>query len=148
MPYALWTCDQPPTLPNVGVYGAHPFYMDVREGAPAATCTLWQEEVDLVCCRWLPPAASHKAVKMTSSIPHLSVPMRADGQTHGVLLLNSNGMDVAITETKLQYRVIGGVLDFYFFMGPTPLKVIDQLTSIVGRPYMPPYWALGLMQSK
>ena len=33
VPYALWTRDQPPTLPNVGVYGAHPFYMDVREGA-------------------------------------------------------------------------------------------------------------------
>jgi len=32
--YALWTRDQPPHLPNVGVYGAHPFYMDVREGAP------------------------------------------------------------------------------------------------------------------
>ena len=74
--------------------------------------------------------------------------MAADGQTHGVLLLNSNGMDVAITQTKLQYRVIGGVLDFYFFTGPTPLKVIDQLTSIIGRPYMPPYWGLGLMQSK
>ena len=64
------------------------------------------------------------------------------------MLLNSNGMDVAITETKLQYKVTGGVLDFYFLMGPTPLKVIDQLTSIIGRPYMPPYWSLGLMQSK
>ena len=32
VPYALWTRDQPPHLPNVGVYGAHPFYMDVREG--------------------------------------------------------------------------------------------------------------------
>ena len=72
----------------------------------------------------------------------------ADGQTHGVMLLNSNGMDVVVTETKLQYRVIGGVLDFYFFLGPTPLKVIGQLTSIIGRPYMPPYWGLGLMQSK
>jgi len=72
----------------------------------------------------------------------------ADGQTHSVLLMNSNGMDVAITQTKLQYRVIGGVLEFYFFMGPTPLIVMDQLTSIIGRPYMPPYWGLGLFQSK
>ncbi|CAL5222310.1 g4654 [Coccomyxa viridis] len=102
VPYALWTRDQTASTPNVGLYGAHPFYMDVRE----------------------------------------------DGQTHGVMLLNSNGMDVVVTETKLQYRVIGGVLDFYFFLGPTPLKVIGQLTSIIGRPYMPPYWGLGLMQSK
>lgn len=74
--------------------------------------------------------------------------MAADGLTHGVMLMNSNGMDIAITQNKLQYRVIGGVLDFYFFMGPTPLKVMDQLTSIIGRPYMPPYWGLGLFQSK
>ena len=72
----------------------------------------------------------------------------ADGKAHGVALLNSGGMDVAITETKLQFRVISGILNFYFCMGPTPLNVIDQLTSIIGRPYMPPYWSLGLMQSK
>jgi alpha-glucosidase (family GH31 glycosyl hydrolase) len=44
--------------------------------------------------------------------------------------------------------VISGILDFYFCMGPTPLKVIGQLTRIIGRPFMPPYWSLGLMQSK
>ena len=28
------------------------------------------------------------------------------------------------------------------------MDVLNQLTSIVGRPVMPPYWSLGLMQSK
>ena len=32
VPYALWTRDQTASIPNVGLYGAHPFYMDVREG--------------------------------------------------------------------------------------------------------------------
>lgn len=68
--------------------------------------------------------------------------------THGVLLLNSHGMDIVLTQTQVSYRVIGGNLDFYFFMGPTPLAVLDQMTSIVGRPFMPPYWTLGLMNSK
>jgi alpha-glucosidase (family GH31 glycosyl hydrolase) len=74
--------------------------------------------------------------------------MHAGGQAHGLLLLNSNGIEAAITPTRLQLRAIGGVLDLYFFTGPTPLEVLSQLTSIVGRPVMPPYWSLGLMQSK
>jgi len=32
VPYALWTRDQPQGIPEVGLYGAHPFYMDVRKG--------------------------------------------------------------------------------------------------------------------
>ena len=72
----------------------------------------------------------------------------ADGSAHGVLLLNSNGMDVVLTETELTFRVIGGVIDLYFLMGPTPLAVMDQLTRLVGRPALPAYWAQGLMNSK
>lgn len=41
--------------------------------------------------------------------------------THGVFLLSSNGMDVMINQenggTTLEYNVIGGVFDFYFFGG-------------------------------
>lgn len=72
----------------------------------------------------------------------------AGGQAHGILLLNSNGIDVVLTKTKMQFRAIGGILDLYFFMGPTPLEVLAQLTSIIGRPAMPPYWSMGLQQSK
>ncbi len=78
----------------------------------------------------------------------LDVSLCAEGRAHGVLLWNSNGMEVAITKERLQYRVIGGLLDFFFLMGPTPADVMQQMTSIVGRPAMPPYWALGFMNSK
>lgn len=71
-----------------------------------------------------------------------------DGKAHGVLLLNSNGMDMVLTPDALSWRVIGGQLDFYFFLGPTPLDVMEQLTSVIGRPFMAPYWSLGLMNSK
>ncbi|CAL8465182.1 g4717 [Coccomyxa elongata] len=74
--------------------------------------------------------------------------VRQGGQAHGILLLNSNGIDVVLTKTKMQFRAIGGILDLYFFMGPTPLDVLAQLTSIIGRPAMPPYWSMGLQQSK
>ena len=43
----------------------------------------------------------------------------------------------------LTYRTIGGGLDFFVFLGPEPETVIDQYTQLIGRPMIPPYWALG-----
>uniref|UniRef100_A0A8C3J0N4 Maltase-glucoamylase n=1 Tax=Calidris pygmaea TaxID=425635 RepID=A0A8C3J0N4_9CHAR len=69
--------------------------------------------------------------------------LEEDGNAHGVLLLNSNAMDVTFQPTPaLTYRTTGGVLDFYVVLGPTPELVVEQYT-LVGRPVMPPYWALG-----
>lgn len=63
---------------------------------------------------------------------------------HGVLLLNSNAMDVTFQPTPaLTYRTIGGILDFYMFLGPTPEVATKQYHEVIGRPVMPPYWALG-----
>ncbi|KAJ2653614.1 hypothetical protein IWW40_000308 [Coemansia sp. RSA 1250] len=62
---------------------------------------------------------------------------------HGCYLHNSHGMDVVLSDGSLQYRVIGGTLDLYFFAGPTALDVVDQYTQLIGRPNRIPYWALG-----
>jgi len=70
------------------------------------------------------------------------------GNAHGVFLLNSNAMDIVIQPQSLTYKVVGGILDLFFFMGPTPVQVIQQYTSVVGTPHMPSYWSLGWHQCR
>ena len=65
-----------------------------------------------------------------------------------MIMMNSNGMDVTLTNDTMRFSIVGGVLDMYFLMGPSPFDVTDQLTQVVGRPILPPYWSLGFMNSK
>ncbi|KAL6037192.1 hypothetical protein STEG23_003002 [Scotinomys teguina] len=54
------------------------------------------------------------------------------------------GVDVTFQPTPaLTYRTIGGILDFYMFLGPTPEVATKQYHEVIGYPVMPPYWALG-----
>ncbi|KAJ4221503.1 hypothetical protein NW759_006752 [Fusarium solani] len=73
--------------------------------------------------------------------------------SHGVLLMNSNGMDIDLNVTPegdhfLEYNTIGGILDFYFFAGPTPTEVSKQHAEAIGLAAMMPYWSLGFHQAK
>ncbi|MBA3534937.1 MAG: glycoside hydrolase family 31 protein [Ardenticatenales bacterium] len=54
----------------------------------------------------------------------------------------------ATTWETLEIITHGGELDYYLFYGPTPAEVVDQLTQLTGRPFMPPLWALGYHQSR
>lgn len=78
---------------------------------------------------------------------------RGAAGTHGVFLLNSNGMDVFVNRTEasgqyLEYNTLGGVIDLYFVAGPGPLDVARQYSDIVGLPAMQPYWGLGFHQCR
>lgn len=134
-PITFWARDLP-SPPDMNIYGNHPFYLENRQtGSPLST------------------------------------------KTHGVWLRNSNGMDVllydgaasradyarnhGLDEAELDesqqwgymsYRVTGGILDFFIYVGSgatsKPEAITQQYHVSVGFPHMPPFWALGFHQCR
>ncbi|KAH8091383.1 glycosyl hydrolases family 31-domain-containing protein [Cristinia sonorae] len=70
-------------------------------------------------------------------------------QSHGVFLFSAAGSDILIVTppsskvSLIEYRLLGGTLDFYFLSGPTPQKVIEQYGELVGLPTWQPAWGFG-----
>ncbi|CAG2107310.1 unnamed protein product, partial [Medioppia subpectinata] len=48
-----------------------------------------------------------------------------------------------LPEPGLSFRTSGGVIDLFMFIGDNPEHVIQLYTSLIGRPILPPFWALG-----
>nr|XP_026489225.1 lysosomal alpha-glucosidase-like isoform X3 [Vanessa tameamea] len=70
--------------------------------------------------------------------------LEKDGKSHGMALINTNAMDIVLQPTPaITYRTLGGILNFFVLLGPSPQEVVAQYTSLVGQPFLPPYWSLG-----
>jgi len=75
--------------------------------------------------------------------PRLTV-LDKSGKAFGILFLNSAAQELSLTPAPaLVYRTIGGILDMYIFLGPSPEEVVQQYTEAIGRFPLPPYWSLG-----
>ena len=96
----MWNRDSGGAPTDQTLYGAHPFYLDVR-------------------------------------------PSKHGLHAHGVALRNSHGMDVIMRPGVLEYRVLGGTLDLYFFAGPSPMDVVRQYSEFTQKPAQMPYWVFG-----
>ena len=69
---------------------------------------------------------------------------------HTVFLLNSHPMEIELSPgNTTTWRLLGnGILDFFVNFGPTPLEAVSQYVSLVGRPPLPTYSALGFHISR
>lgn len=97
---------------------------------------------------WARDAAPTEADINTYGAHPFYLQVNKDGTAQGVFLLNSNGMDVILNKTSVTFRAIGGIVELYVFLGPTPEEVTRQYHQLIGKPMMPPYWALGAQQGK
>jgi len=70
----------------------------------------------------------------------------------GIFFANSNAKTLEYThvgknKSILNFRAIGGILDFYTFFADNPEDVIKAYHDVIGHAYFPPFWALGFHQS-
>lgn len=62
--------------------------------------------------------------------PYYTV-LETDGNAHSVALVNANAQEFTMRPGgSINYITIGGVLDFYFFLGPSPENTVQQYTEV------------------
>lgn len=120
------------SLPTQFIYGLGEHRSTFLHDVHWNTLTMWARDV--------PPT---EQTNLYGAHPFY-LAMEDGGNAHGFFLLNSNAMDVVLQPAPaLTWRTIGGILDFYIFLGPDPGSVVQQYVDVVGYPAMPVYWALG-----
>uniref|UniRef100_A0AAV2LKQ6 Uncharacterized protein n=1 Tax=Knipowitschia caucasica TaxID=637954 RepID=A0AAV2LKQ6_KNICA len=120
------------SLPSGHIYGLGEHRDAFQHNIQWNTLTMWARDV--------PPMEKTNLY----GVHPFYLGLEEGGLAHGFFLLNSNAMDVVLQPAPaVTWRTIGGVLDFYLFLGPEPASVVQQYLEVVGRPAMPAYWALG-----
>ncbi len=74
-----------------------------------------------------------------------------NGKAYGVFFDNTywSSFDMG-KESRNQYSfgAEGGEINYYFFYGPSPKKILSRYTELVGRMPLPPRWSLGYQQCR
>jgi len=74
-----------------------------------------------------------------------------NGSAYGIFLDNTYRSNFDFgkeSRDSYSFGADGGELDYYFFYGPDPKRVIQDFTALVGRSQLPPLVALGYQQCR
>ncbi|HEX7346764.1 MAG TPA: glycoside hydrolase family 31 protein [Candidatus Limnocylindrales bacterium] len=74
-----------------------------------------------------------------------------DGSAHGLFVESTYRSVLDLTDphgASLAMSAEAHALDWYVIDGPSPADVLTRFTDLVGRPPMPPRWALGYHQAR
>lgn len=74
-----------------------------------------------------------------------------EGRAYGLFFDNTyrSSFDLGVeSPDNYSFGAEGGELNYYFFYGPDPKKVVQRYTELVGRMPMPARWAMGYHQSR
>ncbi|KAJ2982768.1 hypothetical protein NUW58_g6373 [Xylaria curta] len=105
---------------DANLYGFHPIYLDTR-----------YFEVD-----------EHGT--MTYAAHPTAQSARYKSFTHGLFHRNIHAQEVLLRGEGITWRALGGIIDLYFFGGPTQDQVTKAYqTSAIGLPAMHQYWTFG-----
>jgi alpha-glucosidase len=74
-----------------------------------------------------------------------------DGRAYAIFLDNTywSSFDMGKEfRDRYSFGADGGELNYYFFYGPSPKKILSRFTELVGRMPLPPRWSLGYQQCR
>jgi len=74
-----------------------------------------------------------------------------EGRAYGVFFDNAyrTNFDFGLgSPSYYTFGSEGGEINYYFFAGPGPKKIVQEFVEMVGHTPLPPYWSLGFQQSR
>ena len=77
--------------------------------------------------------------------------VRPGGHAWGLFLdsTHRSAFDLAVgSADTIALSAAGGAVRYHVFVGPSPKRVLERFTALVGRASMPPLWALGYQQCR
>lgn len=85
-----------------------------------------------------------------SQISYKSIPFYMTNRGYGVFVDSSDNVSFEVASEKVEYvgfSVPGEKISYYLFYGPSPKEIMNNYTTLTGRPALPPAWSFGLWLS-